>query len=191
MPSLCQLIKPLLLASAWFAYGQCLAAETVEVQVEQEDGAYHIYFEILLDAPKERVEEILKDYGNLDELSPSIVSSEIIAGAPGEDATVALTLKPCVWILCKTMQKITTVKVNAYGAIVYSTMPEKSDFKFGKEQVIIKRKRKTGKTRVTYNAKLVPDFFVPPLLGSWLIRRYIAQNLKTSNKRVEELANQL
>lgn len=182
--------KPLLFFSLWFSSTYCIAAETVEVQVEQEDGAYHIYFEILLDAPKGRVEEILKDYGNLDELSPSIVSSEIISGAAGEDATVAITLKPCVWILCKTMHKVTTVTVNAYGAIVYTAIPEKSDFKYGREQVIINQRKTTGQTQVTYNAKLVPDFFVPPLLGSWLIRKHIAQNLKTSNERVEKLANQ-
>ena len=176
--------------SAWLVSSQCLAAETVEVQVEQEGGAYHIYFEILLDAPKDRVEEILKDYGNLDELSTSIVNSDLIDGAPGEDATVALTLKPCVWILCKTLQKVSTVRINAYGAIVYTALPDKSDFKYGREQVIIKRKMATSQTRVTYNAKLVPDFFVPPLLGSWLIRKHIAQNLKKSNARVEELANQ-
>lgn len=185
-----RLIKPLFFFSFCFTSTQCLAAEIIEVQVEQADGAYHIYFEILLDAPKERVEEILKDYGNLDALSPSIVDSEIISGAPGEDATVAITLKPCVWILCKTMQKITNVTINAYGAIVYKTVPEQSDFKYGKEQVIIKKKRTTGQTRVTYNAKLAPKFFVPPLLGSWLIRKHIVQNLKTSNARVEELANQ-
>lgn len=185
----CRLIKTTIFVFAWLAYSQCPAAETVEVQVEQEDGAYHIYFEILLNAPKDRVEEILRDYENLDKLSTSIVNSELINGAPGEDATVALILKPCVWVLCKTLHKVTTVTVNAYGAIVYTTMPQKSDFKYGREQVIIKRRKTTGQTRVTYNAKLVPDFFVPPLLGSWLIRKYIAQNLKTSNKRVEELAN--
>lgn len=185
-----RVIEVLLLFFVWFAGARCMAAETIEVQVEQDGGAYHVYFEILLNAPMERVEEILKDYGNLDELSTSIVNSEITAGAPGGDATVAITLKPCVWILCKTLQKITTVTINAYGAIVYTTVPEQSDFKYGKEQVIIKQQRATGQTRVTYNAKLVPKFFVPPLLGSWLIRKHIVQNLKKSNKRVEELANQ-
>ena len=168
----------------------CLAAETVEVQVEQEDGAYHIYFEILLDAPKPRVETILSDYENFDELSPGIVSSEILSGLPGDAATVDITLRPCVWILCKKMRKVTNANINAYGAIVYTTIPESSDFKFGKEHVIIKRGKTPGQTRVTYNAKLIPKFFVPPLLGSWLIRKHILQNLEVSNPRVEKLARQ-
>lgn len=183
-------IRSFLFICFCFVGAQSPAAETVEVQVEQEDGAYHIYFEILLDAPIERVEEILKDYGNLDELSPSIVESELVSGASAGDATVAVTLKPCVWIVCKTMHKITAVTVNAYGAIVYTTLPAQSDFKYGREQVIIKQQRATGQTRVTYNAKLIPKFFVPPLLGSWLIRKHILQDLKTSNERVEKLANQ-
>ena len=168
----------------------CLAAETVEVQVEQEDGAYHIYFEILLDAPKSRVETILGDYEKFDELSPGIERSEILTGLPGGSATVDITLRPCVWILCKTMRKVTNANINAYGAIVYTTIPESSDFKFGKEHVIIKRGKTPGQTRVTYNAKLVPKFFVPPLLGSWLIRKHILKNLEISNQRIEELASQ-
>ena len=187
--------RPIRLRSILFFFfccagAQCLAAETVEVQVEQEDGAYHIYFEILLNAPVERVEEILKDYASFDEMSPSIIESDVVSGASASDATVAVTLKPCVWILCKTMNKVTDVTINAYGAIVYTTLPAQSDFKYGREQVIIKEHKPTGQTRVTYNAKLIPKFFVPPLLGSWLIRKHILRDLKTSNERVEKLASQ-
>ena len=74
----CRLIHMLIFAFILAApYSQ--AAETVEVQVEREDGAYHIYFEILIDAPRDKVYEILTDYANLQELSPGIVSSESAA----------------------------------------------------------------------------------------------------------------
>jgi len=164
------------------------AAETIEVQVEHGDGAYHIYFEILINAPRNRVYEILTDYANLQELSPGIVRSELLSGEAGGDARVDITLKPCVWILCKSMHKVSTITINAYGAIVYTTVPEASDFKRGKEQVIVQETRQPGQTRVTYNASLVPDFFVPPLVGSWLMRKHIIRNLEVSNRRVEKLA---
>jgi carbon monoxide dehydrogenase subunit G len=166
------------------------AAETVEVQVEREDGVYHIYFEILIDAPRDRVYEIMTDYANLQELSPGIVSSELLSGDAGGEARVDITLKPCVWVLCKTLRKVSTVTLNAYGAIVYTTVPESSDFKKGKEQVIVKESQIPGQTRVTYSARLVPDFFVPPLIGPWLMRKHIVQNLSVSNSRVEKLARQ-
>jgi hypothetical protein len=166
------------------------AAETVEVQVEREGGAYHIYFEILINAPRGRVYEIMTDYANLQELSPGIVSSELLSGEAGGDARVDITLKPCVWVLCKTMHKVSTVTINAYGAIVYTTVPEFSDFKKGKEQVIVQESQTPGQTRVTYTARLVPDFFVPPLIGPWLMRKHIMQNLSVSNSRVEKLARQ-
>jgi len=86
------------------------------------------------------------------------------------------------------MHKVSTITINAYGAIVYTTVPEASDFKRGKEQVIVQETRQPGQTRVTYNASLVPDFFVPPLVGSWLMRKHIIRNLEVSNRRVEKLA---
>lgn len=168
----------------------CGAAETVEVQVEHEDDTYHIYLEILFDAPAERVQRILIDYGNLDELSATIVNSEILSGSAGEDAVVDITLKPCVWKFCKTMRKVSRAEINAYGAIVYTVIPEQSDFSSGREQVIVTKAQQPGRTRVTYNASIVPRFFVPPLIGSWLIRRHLKQSVADSSLRVEELARQ-
>lgn len=168
----------------------CAAATIIEVQVEQDSGTYHIYFEILLDAPKNRVYDVLSDYRNMQELSPGIIRSEVLSGEAGDNAEIDLTLKPCVWILCRKMRKMSNVTINAYGAIVYTTIPESSDFKKGREQVIIKATRNPGETRVTYNASLEPDFFVPPLIGSWLIRKHVRQNLEISIERVETLARQ-
>ena len=181
-----------LLAAVLLSFGApCSeAAKIVEVQVEQDSGAYHIYFEILIEAPKDRVYEILSDYDSLDELSPGIVKSEMLSGEAGDEAKIDLTLRPCVWKLCRKMRKVSQVSINAYGAIVYTTIPSESDFKRGRERVIIKETKTTGQTRVTYNASLAPDFFVPPLIGSWLIKRYVRQNLSVSMERVEMLASQ-
>ena len=90
-------------------------------------------------------------------------------------------------MLCRKVRKVSTVSINAYGAIVYTTVPAQSDFKRGREQVIIMA-QSPRRTRVTYNAALEPDFFVPPLIGTWLIKRHVRQNLEESMERVEELA---
>lgn len=177
-----------LLLTAGATYSE--AADIAEVQVEQDSGAYHIYFDILINAPRDRVYDVLSDYESLDELSPGIVRSELLSGEGGDDAEIDLTLRPCVWKLCKKLRKVSKVSINAYGAIVYTTIPSASDFKRGREQVIIKEAQAPGQTRVTYNASLVPDFFVPPLIGSWLIKRHVRQNLEVSMDRVEKLANE-
>jgi len=179
-----RLAATILLFSA--SYGE--AAQIVEVQVEQADGAYHIYFEILVNAPRDRVQDVLSDYEALHEMSPGIISSQLLSGEAGGDAKIDIRLKPCVWVLCRKMRKVSTVTINAYGGIVYKTVPELSDFKGGKEQVIVKASQTPGQTRVTYNASLVPDFFVPPLIGSWLIRKHVIKNLDVSSRRLEEKA---
>ena len=183
-------LVPLLSLASVLVAGPCGAAQTIEVQVEHDDDAYHIYFEVLIDAPVGRVQEIMTDYSNLHNLSATIVKSEIFSGAAGGDATVDIVLKPCVWRLCKTIRKVSTARINAYSAIVYTVIPAQSDFESGKEQVIVKKAQLPGRTRVTYNASLVPKFFVPPLIGSWLIRRHVKQSVEDSSRRVEKLAQQ-
>ena len=113
-----------------------------------------------------------------------------MSGEAGGDAIIDLTLRPCVWLLCRKMHKVSKVSINAYGGIVYTTVPESSDFKRGREQVIVKSTKTPGQTRIKYNASLVPDFFVPPLIGTWLIRRHVRQNLEVSMERLEKLAGQ-
>jgi hypothetical protein len=181
-------LKHAALSLSLLAFPHCQAAEIIEVQVEQDSGAYHIYFEIIIDAPRDRVYEVLSDYEQMQELSPGVDSSELLSGRPGGDATIDITLRPCVWVLCRKMRKVSDVTINAYGAIVFTTIPDSSDFKKGREQIIVKSTKTPGRTRVTYNASLAPDFFVPPLVGTWLIRKHVRQNLEVSMERVEKRA---
>lgn len=180
----------IVLLSVLFGAANPALAETVEVQVEHEDGIYHVYFETLLNAPADGVMDILSDYANLQDLAPGVISSKLVSGTSGGDAVVEVRLKPCVWKFCKTIRKTTAAHINIYGAIVHTVVPRDGSFKSGKEQVIVKETGTPGRTRVIYNSQLEPDFFVPPLLGSWLIRRFIAQSLDAANSRLEQLANQ-
>ena len=115
-----------------FGVANSALAETVEVQVEHEDGIYHVYFETMLNAPAERVMDILSDYANLQDMAPSVISSKIVSGASGGDAVVEVILKPCLWKFCKTIRKTTEAHINIYGAIVHTIVPRDSSFKAGK-----------------------------------------------------------
>ena len=43
-------------------------------------------------------------------------------------------------------------------------------------------------TQVTYQAYMEPDFFIPPLIGSYFVRRNIRKEIMTSFTRLECVA---
>ena len=43
-------------------------------------------------------------------------------------------------------------------------------------------------TQVTYQAYMEPDFFIPPLIGSYFVRRNIRKEIMTSFTRLECIA---
>ncbi len=168
--------------------GIARSAEVVSARVDQQDSEYHIDFEVLLNAPAERVREIVTDYGKLEALSPNIVRSEVISRHDDQAARVKVIMRPCVWIVfCKTIVKTSDARVAEDGTVVHITDATVSDFAFARERLVIEA-IEDARSRVVYSARLVPSFFVPPLVGPWLIRRQIIRDLEITAERIEALA---
>jgi hypothetical protein len=64
--------------------------------------------------------------------------------------------------------------------------PEQSDFKAGREQWLLEDDP-VG-TRVSYTHTMQPDFWIPPLLGVWGIRRALEADALSAANRIEALA---
>jgi hypothetical protein len=54
-------------------------------------------------------------------------------------------------------------------------LPQSSDFRRGRAQWRLTAEGNS--TLMQFNAELVPDFFMPPLIGPWLIRREMANQI--------------
>ena len=155
------------------------------VQVTSHDGHYHLHFEVVVAAPPARVIALITNYNHLRRLSPDIVSSAIIPG-PG-NLKVRMVMRTCVAWFCKTVHKTEYVFMGAHGQITTQAIPAESDFRYQWERWHI-RASKHGGTRISYHSGLAPGFFVPPLIGPWLIRRTIRHDLAVSVRRLSRLA---
>ncbi|MDX1378591.1 MAG: hypothetical protein R3307_07065, partial [Anaerolineales bacterium] len=95
----------------------------------------------------------------------------------------------CVWrIFCRRIRKVTDATVAQDGSILHRTIASESDFSFAEEQLTIHAGVRHQGTRAGYHAELVPKFFVPPLIGPWLVRRQIISDLTETAASVERIA---
>lgn len=164
------------------------AAEILHADVVYDDQAYNVSFKVRLDAEPDDVRRIVTDHSQLTRLSPTIVKSDVVQAGPGGVTTIKLLLRPCIWIFCKQMTKVSDTQI-VDGDLVYVADPQASDFHIARERLHIEGDTGTAhRSLVTYTARLQPKFAVPPLLGPWLIRRQILSDLTLTSERVEAFA---
>lgn len=154
------------------------------VQVTNHGDHYHLHFEVVVAASPGRVEALITNFNHLRRLSPDVVSSAVVPG-PG-NLKVRMVLHTCVWWFCKTVHKTEYVFLGRRGYITTQAIPAQSDFRYQWERWHISAVR--GGTRIRYASGLAPAFYVPPLIGPWLIRRTIAHDLAVSVRRLTRLA---
>ncbi len=167
-----------------------VAADILSAVVRYQAPAYTVSFEAVLDAHHKHVRRLVTDYENLIDLSPTVVHSDVISSTPDGHSRVKLVLRPCFLIvLCKRIIKVTDSSVSGHGDVIHVTVPAVSDFHQAREQLsITPDANDTERTRVSYRGYLVPKFSVPPIIGPWIIRRQIINELTVTARRVESLA---
>lgn len=153
-----------------------------DLSVGQEGDAYRVRFEAVVDVPPDRVFALLTDYGRLDRLNPGIVVAERV-DAGSREPRVRTVLEGCVLFFCRRMERVETVQSSNRRLITTRMVPEASDFRSGKTRWELAAVAEG--TRVRFRARMVPDFWVPPVIGSWAIERDLRANMRTLVRRLE------
>jgi hypothetical protein len=139
-----------------------------------------------LAADSTRVRALMSDYDHLDRLSPIVTQSHLLQRFDDGRRRIRLDVRACVWFLCKTVRRVQDVTLLADGDITTTAIPELSDFSHAEERWRIEPLRQG--THIHYRAELVPSFFVPPMLGPYLMKQAIRRELLTAAERLERLA---
>lgn len=185
-----RIVPTLTLCFAITLYGASAhAVDVTHAEVEHINGVYRVDFEVRIDADQETVRKIVTDYQNFTKLTPTVLHSEVISRDGGR-VRLDLQLRACVWkVFCRRMRKVTDATVNSDGSVVHRTVASESDFSYAEEQLWVQSGEGHRGTLARYRAELVPKFFVPPLIGPWLIRRQIVSELTKTAKAIEEFAS--
>ena len=73
-----------------------------------------------------------------------------------------------------------------HGGLQATTVPALSSFKSGHAEWKILRMEE--RTQVTYQAQMEPDFFIPPLIGSYFVKQKLRKSMLASLARIECIA---
>jgi hypothetical protein len=161
-------------------------ATILRTEATHDDDRYKLTFEVVLNAERDKVWSIMTDYNRLTRVSKVIVESRILKKEDENRHRVGVTLHACVLIFCKTMKKVVDIQAWPHNDIIVIGDPALSDFSYSVERWRVVAEG--AKTRLYYSAEMVPDFFIPPLIGPWLMKSFLQKEIKATAIQVEALA---
>jgi len=161
------------------------AVEVERIDVIKRGKTFLLEAESVVAAPRDFVFDVLVDFNHFHRLVDGMVTTRYLP--PGEDGVlVGYTLvDSCAWIFCTRFEKVERMWPVPTTEIVTVADPERSDFRFYATHWRLEDT--AGGTRLRFNATMQPDFWVPPILGPWAVKRKLSFTAQEMGQVVEYL----
>ena len=159
------------------------ADEIEELSVTKVDGVYSLRVVSVIDAPADYVYDVITDYKHAYRINPTITEVEILPSDRDDVVRVLNLSEHWVGPFC--------IKIDWVGDIVESrdrylevkTIPEFSSFEEGSATWELRTQGE--RTWVLHESSLKPNFFIPPFIGSYIMKKWMEDETLATFKRIE------
>jgi len=162
------------------------AAELRSVSVDVVGGHYLMHSETWFEAGVEQLYAVLLDYDLGTQFSSVIVESRNISPDELGRPQFFTRHKTCILFFCMNFERYGYVVTEPHVTISAVAYPETSDFHVSRE---VWQFRQEGEgTFLTYNVELKPKFWVPPVIGPFILKRKLKSDGIRAIDRIEAIA---
>ena len=171
---------------ALFLHLSAFAAELTDIEVAHEDGRYRLESTTIFDATQAQLYVVLTDYDQFEKFSSSFVEAENREADEQGRPQFYTRMEGCVLLFCKSYLRVGYLELKPEYDIIAIVDPEQSNFKYSRErwQLIPEGER----TKLVYEFEMEPAFWVPPLVGPYVIKKALRSGGKNAVNRIEALA---
>lgn len=161
--------------------------------IEHSEARYaekHFQYELVvtLDAPIDRVDEVLRDYGAYPSLNARILSAKVLERPADDVVTLETTVEVCFAFFCRKVTRVERVQESKYVLLAVAD-PARSDVKFSETRSELSLAHH-GATRVKYVTSVVPGFWVPPVGGRRMMLKMLETETRDLFMSVEQKASE-
>ncbi len=86
---------------------------------------------------------------------------------------------------CRMIERVATVDSDPPHSIEAIVIPELSDLSFGRETWLLEEG--SAETTLVYDLRMEVEFWIPPLIGPWLIRRDMRKDARKVAEMIETI----
>jgi hypothetical protein len=159
------------------------ADKVEELSVTYSDGEYRLQITDVLDAPVEYVYRVITDYIHEYLINPTITDVQFLPSGNEEVIRVRNISKHCIGPFCFPVVWTGDIVTTSDGDIEVKTIPELSDFESG--HAVWHIRPQGNNTRLIYESRLNPAFFIPPVIGEMLIKKHIKDETLNTFRNIE------
>lgn len=175
------------LAAAILAFA-ARTATLNSLEVTRNDGRYELHADTFLDAAPADIYGVLLEYEDdkFQRISSVYKESRYLDPAPDGTPIVYTLMEGCIMFFCMRMRRTERLEKEEFRYIRTETIPEESNFKYSHSEWIFAPV--DGGTQMQYTMVMEPDFFVPPIVGPFILKRILRSGGARVISRIELMA---
>jgi hypothetical protein len=155
------------------------------IEVNRDDDLYTLRSVSWFSADPDSLYNVLTDYDQFLKFSSAIVESRNLS--PDDKGRPDYTrMEGCLLFWCQSFVRIGHLNLKPAFEITAITDPERSNFKRARERWQLRAE--DGGTLLIYEFEMIPDFWVPPVLGPFYIKRALKSGGANAVNRIEAIA---
>lgn len=164
------------------------AVELRSVVVEREDGLFMLESEVWFNAEREALYEVFLNYDLTHQFTSFVVDSRNLEPDELGRRRFFISNQGCVWFICRSFERTGHVE-HVPPEVIHSTAdPELSDFHTSIESWEFTPEG--DGTVVVYKFQFKPKFWLPPVIGPYVLQRKLELDSDHALSRIERLAQE-
>ena len=163
------------------------AAELLSMDVSKEGARVFVAADVAVQAAPDQVYAALVDYDNFASWSQRYRDTSYIDPAADGRPQVRSNIQGCILFFCRNIARVIVLDLEPPHYILATVIPDRSDVEYGVEQWWIEVADKGSLVRYTHEVEF--NFWVPPVIGMWAIRRSLQKDALKAAQRIELMAN--
>jgi ribosome-associated toxin RatA of RatAB toxin-antitoxin module len=146
--------------------GGAALGSDLEVKAEHEGNVFVVQASAAMQVPLELAWQVITDYNHLGQFIPDMTESRVVQ-RDGQKVVVAQTGTVRFLVFSRSIQ--VTLEVDEVPFERVTSRAVSGDFKEMNGRYVLEQQG--TEVKLHYEGRIVPDFFVPPLLGTLVVRR--------------------
>lgn len=172
------------LLSVWVASAG--AAELLKFEFERKGSRYTVRSESYIDVPPQGVFNVLSDYETLHRISSLVEESRDLGSGTDGEHLVFTKNSGCLAFFCRSVSKVERLQVQVPSEILTIVVPERSDVSYSYSRWLLEKEGRG--TRLSYSVETEINFWVPPMIGNYLLERWLKKGGKSALANIEYYA---
>ncbi len=162
---------------------RAVAAEPIELRIQRTASVLQVRATITAEAPTELCYAVIADFDRLSEFIPNLKSSHIVS-EPGQPLLLRQVGETTLGFSRYAVDVTLALETEPPRRIAFSRVAGNLEVMEGQWQVDGDMARCT----VDYRADLKPEFWVPPIIGTLLVRRQVETQLEGLKAEIDRRA---